>query len=190
MLFKIYTYDKNHLQFKKLSLRTYLYLSLTILSMITIGFFGGFIVRDINPPSMYEGQVFVINEHKDDFTEEKFISLLQELNVKYPHIILAQARLETNNFTSKIFRENHNLFGMKQATMRVNTAEGTQHNHAYYESWRASVLDYAFYQCRYLGGIRSEEGYYQYLGQSYAEDGSYVAKLKSMVSKNNLKSLF
>jgi hypothetical protein len=190
MLFKIYTYDKNHLQFKKLSLRTYLYLSLTILSMITIGFFGGFIVRDMNPPSMYEGQIFVINENKDDFTEEKFINLLKELNVKYPHIVLAQAKLESNNFTSKIFRENHNLFGMKQARMRVNTADGTQYNHAYYESWRASVLDYAFYQCRYLGGIQSEDAYYQYLGQAYAEDGSYVAKLKSMVSKNNLKSLF
>jgi hypothetical protein len=190
MLFKIYTYDKNHLEFKTLSSRTYLYLSLTILSIITIGFFGGFIVRDINPPSIYEGQVFVINENKDDFTEERLINLLKELNVKYPHIVLAQAKLESNNFTSKIFRENHNLFGMKQARMRVNTADGTQHNHAYYESWRASVLDYAFYQCRYLGGIRSEDGYYQYLGQSYAEDGGYVTKLMALIRKNDLKSKF
>jgi flagellum-specific peptidoglycan hydrolase FlgJ len=79
---------------------------------------------------------------------------------------------------------------MKQARMRVNTADGTQHNHAYYESWRASVLDYAFYQCRYLGGIRSEDGYYQYLGQSYAEDGGYVTKLRALIRKNDLKSKF
>lgn len=190
MLFKIYTYDKTYLEFKTISSRTYLYLSLTILSIITIGFFGGFIIRDINPPSIYEGQIFVINEGKDDFTEEKLITLLKVLNVKYPHIVLAQGKLESNNFTSKIFRENHNLFGMKQARVRVNTAGGTQYGHAYYESWRASVLDYAFYQCRYLGGIQSEEGYYQYLGQEYAEDGGYADKLKSMVNKNNLKSKF
>ena len=53
-----------------------------------------------------------------------------------------------------------------------------------------SIYDYAFYQCRYLGGIRTEAEYYAYLGKSYAEDKDYVKVLKSVVEKENLKDLF
>ena len=98
--------------------------------------------------------------------------------------------VETGYWGSKIFKENHNLFGMKQANVRINTAVGTQNNHAYYETWMESIYDYAFYQCRYLGGIRTEAEYYAYLGKSYAEDKDYVKVLKSVVEKENLKDLF
>jgi flagellum-specific peptidoglycan hydrolase FlgJ len=46
------------------------------------------------------------------------------------------------------------------------------------------------YQSRYLGKIRSESEYYQYLSASYAEDPTYVAKIKQMVERHKLKQLF
>ena len=52
---------------------------------------------------------------------------------------------------------------MKEAYVRVHTARGTQYGHAYYEDWEESVYDYAFYQCRYLGAIRTEDEYFNYL---------------------------
>jgi hypothetical protein len=52
------------------------------------------------------------------------------------------------------------------------------------------VYDYAFYQCRYLSKINSEEEYFEYLGASYAEAPNYVSALKSTIEKENLKALF
>jgi uncharacterized FlgJ-related protein len=138
----------------------------------------------------YEKELLVIDLQRDEFSQEKLIELLIKLKVKFPDIVLAQARLETGAYKSKIFRENHNLFGMKEASRRINTAVGTQYNHAYYEHWRESVYDYAFYQCRYFGSVSSESQYISSLGQSYAEDPDYVQKLKNEINKNNLKKYF
>jgi hypothetical protein len=136
-----------------------------------------------------EEKLVIIQEH-NQFSEEKLIDKLKELNVKFPYIVFAQSKLETGNFTSKIFRENSNCFGMREAKQRITTAKGTEHNHAYYASWGESVYDYAFYQCRYLSGINTEEQYFQYLGQSYAENPNYVSVLKDMIIKENLKARF
>jgi flagellum-specific peptidoglycan hydrolase FlgJ len=97
--------------------------------------------------------------------------------------VYAQAQLETNGFTSRIFKENNNLFGMKQAMQRSSTNIGEQHGHAFYESWRQSVLDYALYQCKYLSGINSKDEYLQYLKQNYAEDPNYFNKLTKLLKK-------
>jgi flagellum-specific peptidoglycan hydrolase FlgJ len=103
---------------------------------------------------------------------------------------MAQSMIETGKWKSNIFKENHNLFGMKEAKQRVTTAGGTQNNHAFYQSWRESVYDYAFYQCRYLATINTEAEYYQYLSNSYASDKRYVEVLKKTIETNNLKQYF
>jgi hypothetical protein len=136
-----------------------------------------------------EEKLVIIQEH-NQFSEDKLIDKLKELNVKFPYIALAQAKLETGNFTSKVFREGNNLFGMREAKQRITTAKGTENNHAYYYSWGESVLDYSFYQCRYLSNINTEEQYFQYLSQSYAENPNYVSILKGMIEKENLKARF
>ena len=139
-----------------------------------------------------EKEIILLNvsDTTSEFSQEKMVSLMKELNIKYPHIVIAQSLIETGHFDSKIFHENHNLFGMKQARTRVTTAQGTQYNHAYYENWRESVYDYAFYQCRYLSGLKNEEEYLAYLGRSYAEDPNYLSKIRTLVKKENLRELF
>lgn len=132
----------------------------------------------------------VYTSEVDTFSEQKLIDYLVELNVKYPHIVLAQAKLETNNFTSDIFRENHNLFGMKEASVRAHTALGTKRGHAYYSTWRQSVLDYALYQTAYMSDYKSETAYFTALGKSYAEDKHYVALIKHIIRKAKLKEVF
>jgi uncharacterized FlgJ-related protein len=136
-----------------------------------------------------EEKLIIVQEF-NEFSEDKLIAKLKELNVKFPYIVLAQSKLETGNFTSKIFRENNNLFGMREAKQRITTAQGTENNHAYYHSWQESILDYAFYQCRYLSGINTEEQYFNYLKQSYAEDPSYVNRLQTIINNQNLKNKF
>lgn len=140
--------------------------------------------------SLSEEEKLVIIQDHNKFSEAKLIEKLKELNIKFPHIVLAQSKLETGNFTSKVFRENNNCFGMREAKQRITTAKGTENNHAYYHTWYESVLDYSFYQCKYLSNLTTEEQYFQYLSQSYAENPNYVSILKDMISKENLKSRF
>jgi hypothetical protein len=126
----------------------------------------------------------------DEFTESKLIDEISRLNFKFPHIVLAQAKLETGNFSSKIFHENNNLFGMKEAKVRINLARTTQYNHAYYDSWRESIYDYSLYCATYLHKLKTESEYYEYISKTYAEDPEYINKLQRIVEKERLKELF
>ena len=124
----------------------------------------------------------IIIKDEVPFTEENLKNLLLELNVRFPHIVLAQAKLESGNFKSHMFLENNNIFGMKEAKRRPTTNKGTQNGHAYYENWKDCVIDYAFYQAAYLNNLRNEAQYYQYLSASYAEDPRYIGKVKSIAN--------
>ena len=42
----------------------------------------------------------------------------------------------------------------------------------------------------YFSKLKTEQDYYSYLGKYYAEDPSYISKLKSMVNKHKLKNKF
>ena len=97
---------------------------------------------------------------------------------------MAQAEIETGHFKSKIFKENNNLFGMKVATKRPTTNKGEQYKHAYYNSWRESVVDYAFYSAQYLSDLKTEEQYLDYIRHNYAEDSNYIGKVRSVMLKN------
>jgi uncharacterized FlgJ-related protein len=136
-----------------------------------------------------EDKLIVIREY-NEFSENKLIEKITELNFRYPHIILAQAKLESGHFKSTIFLENNNMFGMKEAKLRANLAKGTNRGHAYYETWQESVIDYALYYSSYLRSINTEGEYFEYLRQNYAEDPTYVQRLKQIISKQDLKSKF
>jgi len=95
-----------------------------------------------------EEKLIVIREY-NEFSKQKLIQRIKALNLKFPHIVMAQAMQETGNFTSAIFKENHNLFGMKQPTVRNTLAEGTSRGHAKYNNWQDSLTDYALFISTY-----------------------------------------
>ena len=130
-----------------------------------------------------ETRMLVIQQ-ENEFSEEKLREYIIGLNIKFPHIVFAQAKLESGYFKSNIFKENNNLFGMKIATRRPTTNKGENRGHAAFDSWKESVVDYAFYQARYLGDIRTETEYIQYLKANYAEDPGYIEKVIKL-SKND-----
>jgi len=59
---------------------------------------------------------------------------------KFAQWITAQAAHETGNFTSYIYLNNFNAFGMKY--MNQKTAAGEKNGYAYYENFAGSVADY------------------------------------------------
>lgn len=136
-----------------------------------------------------EEKLIVIREY-NDFSEQKLIEKISQLNFRYPHIILAQSKLESGNYKSTIFLENNNMFGMKEAKLRATLAKGTNRGHAFYDSWQDCIVDYALYYSTYLSDIKTEGEYFEYLRQNYAEDPTYVQRLKALVKNQNLKNKF
>jgi uncharacterized FlgJ-related protein len=183
-----YIYDKKNLLHKKIGFLKVIGGSVFVTTSIAIcsyyiGMASGF-------QTLTDVEKAIVIKKTDEFEKEKLVQMLKDLNVKFPHIVMAQSITETGHWKSSIFLENHNLFGMKEAQRRITTAEGTNRNHAYYNHWRESVYDYAFYQCRYLSSIRTESEYFQYLSASYAEAGDYVDILKKVIEREGLKQLF
>jgi uncharacterized FlgJ-related protein len=186
---KIYKYDHKDLQFKPIFNFNK---TIKILGSILILFI--IILHFIHPDeeNNYDiniESVLLINS-PNNFSEDKLINMLSKINLPYPHITLAQAKLETGNFTSKIFNENHNIFGQREAKVRINLAKGTQYNHAYYNNWEESVLDYALWYSTYAYKCKTEDQLYQLLDKIYAEDSSYSRKLKIIVNNENLINKF
>jgi hypothetical protein len=188
----LYQYNEKDLAFYKINTKRIAILLFTIASFVsfTSGLIGKYIGKESSYSEITEMEKMILIRDADPFTQEKLIQMIKELNIKYPHIVLAQSMVETGKWKSKIFLENQNLFGMKEAKMRITTAGGTQYNHAYYNHWRESVYDYAFYQCRYLHGVKSENEYFQYLAANYAEDPNYLNAVKTLIQKEGLKTLF
>jgi hypothetical protein len=185
-----YKYDKESLIWK----RDWKKMKIS-LGIVSVLFISSFVLgRYVKFESLdkYEQELLILDlqNERNKFSQEKLVDELKRLNVKYPHIVMAQSIIETGHWKSKVFKENHNLFGMKQANIRINTAKGTQNNHAYYDSWQESLYDYAFYQCRYMSNINSEENYFIALGASYAESPDYINALKNVIKRENLKDLF
>ena len=169
---QIFRYDPKSLQYVKLSVPKIM-LTITILIMVSmLTLVISFSSEKHIHHNSYEKVMLVDNSHQ--FTRGKLEEMLGSLNLKFPHIALAQTILETGEYKSKIFKENKNLFGMKQARTRTTLAEGTQYGHAYYKSWSNSVLDYAFWVSTYAHKCKTESQFYQLLDSVYADRKSVV----------------
>ena len=70
-------------------------------------------------PDITEDEIRIILTEHNHFTNGKLIAKIKEMHFRFPYIIYGQALLETDHFRSKIFMDNHNIFGMKAATKRL-----------------------------------------------------------------------
>jgi uncharacterized FlgJ-related protein len=84
------------------------------------------------------------------------------------NVALAQAKLETGYYKSKVCKENKNLFGIKYHKCKYIT--GDKNNHASYKTYKDNIKCYAHIQKRYLKNIDGK----------YAEAPDYIATLKKM----------
>jgi uncharacterized FlgJ-related protein len=115
------------------------------------------------------------------FSELNVYKQLVKIGIAYPDVVLAQAKIETGNFTSKIFIENNNLFGMKLPERRETTAIGKNRNHATYTDWIQSIKDYKLWQDKMIHRAPTKHAYLAYLKRNYAEDKNYINKIKKTV---------
>ena len=186
----LYRYDKKALIYNKVKFGEIILKTLIITLVVTALYGLTYKIDRARVDSLTEEERLIIIGDYNEFSEEKLVQKIKDLNFRYPHIVLAQAKLETGYFTSTNFVQANNMFGMKQAKARANTALRTERGHAYYDTWVESLYDYALYHNAYLNKLRTESQYYNYLSQNYAEDPFYVSKLKKIIEKENLKEKF
>ena len=182
----IYKFNKNSLNFEKTSRFKLLARPILITALIT-SIFSYTAKQEVSIP---EEQKLIVLKEVNKFSEERLVDEIAGLNFRFPHIVLAQAKLESNNFRSYLFRENNNMFGMKLASSRLTIANGEEHGYASYESWSESLMDYALYYSSYLRNVKTEREYYQFLSKFYAEDVAYVSKIQNLIKNEQLKSKF
>ena len=173
---KLYKYNPKLLIYEPIRLKAYIW-SLSGLCLIfsCFGFTGAIKFNDF-----LEKVPIIIRSNEQQFNEENLRKEIKRLNLRFGDIIVAQYKLETGSGTSEVFKENNNLFGMKQAKLRPSTALGENLNHAYYNNWKESVQDYAFWQVYMAKDIRNEDEYYQLLDEIYSESRDYSKKLKEI----------
>lgn len=104
-------------------------------------------------------------------------------HIRFSHIVLAQALLESNYFKSKLCIEDNNMFGMRVPAQRFTFATNPHDysNYAKYNSLEDCILDYKAWQMQNAYNITTEEGYFNLLRNIYAEDPNYVDKLKKLI---------
>ena len=117
--------------------------------------------------------------------EDSVYQYILFLNIKHPEVVFKQAKIESGNFKSKVFKENNNIFGIKQVFKRPNTQIGINRGYGVYEDWKSCLLDYALLQTWSYKNLTLEQ-YIKALDNSYATDPEYGNKLRNgTMGKNN-----
>ena len=150
--------------------RTKYHVARKLLFMTLIGITVYFVLKNTmfkQPiPEIRKPSIIVDTVRIEVFSEANLIRYMDILEIEYPNIVLAQAKLESGNFTSNRFKEYNALFGFQ--TSNTNIIK--------YKSWKESVINYKNWQMRRL---KDGENYYDFLIRvGYSTDSNYVNKLK------------
>jgi flagellum-specific peptidoglycan hydrolase FlgJ len=147
-----------------------------VLSIFIFGICSGFLLR--NQEVKMLAKTVIIKKDSLNISQ-----LLDKHKIKFSHIVLAQAKLESNNFKSDLYKRNWNCFGMKVPAQRWTFAENTHDwgNYARYSSLENCIMDYKSWQLSNTTTITNDNAYLQLLGNMYAEDKRYVERLKQII---------
>lgn len=112
----------------------------------------------------------------DETAKEGLRDALKYYDIHHSDIVYAQAILETGHFKSVGCLEHNNLFGLYNSKAK---------RYCRFNHWTESVVAYKeWIQRRY----KPPEDYYKFLSRiHYAEDPTYISKLKQIVKKENDK---
>jgi flagellum-specific peptidoglycan hydrolase FlgJ len=147
-----------------------------ILAVFIIGICAGFLLRNQEIKILAKKAIIV----QDSLNISQ---LLEKHKIKFSHIVLAQAKLESNNFKSDLYKRNWNCFGMKVPAQRWTFAENTHDwgNYAKYKSLEDCIMDYKSWQLSNTTTISNDNAYLELLNNMYAENPNYVKRLKELI---------
>ena len=160
-------------------------LLMCVLITLTICFFSK-IVKALphTPPKNHHHKADVDTNQLQDST---LLDSIKSLRISFPLIALAQAKFESANYHSRLYRINHNLFGMRFNKYKETTAIGENLYYAKYTSWYQSLKDYQLWQQRTLKKVQTQSEYLRYIGKHYSQDSLYLHKLNKIIAKLEVK---
>lgn len=115
-----------------------------------------------------------------EVNDSTLYALLVENKAWYPDILVKQAKLESGNYSSVVFRNSNNLYGMKMVGKRNTTQVGNYSGYGVYNNWCLSALDRLLWdEFRFKGEKPTREEYYKAI-DIYAEADSYQKLIDSV----------
>ncbi len=190
----LYRFDKNKLTYIPINKNKNFYRILfgIIIGIFLISMSISFIYYSIKNKEYLESEVVVNLITNESFSKEKLIKEIRSSKFKFPDIIIAQAYIETSHFSSSVWEQNHNLFGMRLPLTRLTLAIGDNLNHAVYKNWKDSVKDRLIYEALYLYKIKSKDEYYEFLDVNYARAGgkNYSELIKQIIEQHKLNEIY
>lgn len=116
-------------------------------------------------------------------SDEILYNYLTTMRVPHADIIVAQAHLESQNFTSNLFKRQNNFLGMKIPRQRISTTGQGKGEYKDYANWQECTTDYIFWMHHHQAHKLNRNEYFNLLGKIYAEDPEYAEKLKGIISQ-------
>lgn len=153
--------------------------------MICLGiFFLGFISSKITIPERNVDSTEETSTIKNIFDSTTVVSYLNKHQVKFSHIVLAQAKLESgllNN--SKLAKESNNILGLRVSARRYTfcTNNHDYGNFAKFLSVEDCIKDYKSWQIQNAFFITTEEEYFSLLETVYCKDPGYIQAIKKLI---------
>ena len=145
-------------------------ISIILNILLAIGFFSTGMYVKFNPSTVITEYIHTRDTiHIGDVSlnDSSITAELVKNKCILPAVAVAQSRLETANYTSRVCRENKNLFGIK--VHKCKYVQGELNNHASYKSYRDNIKCYIHVQNMYLRKIDGR----------YAEAKGYVNTLRT-----------
>lgn len=109
----------------------------------------------------------------DEVTDSTLYALLKENGAWYPDILVKQAKLESGNYKSVVYKNSNNLYGMKKVGRRNTTQVGVYSGYGTYNNWCLSVLDRLLWDEFRFKGVKPTREEYMKAMDIYAEADSY-----------------
>jgi len=189
----IYVRNRKTLEMKKVSHTKFTTLIATFLVVFLITLRIGYgLGYDVGKKTQLKESdvVLIFNDLENtSFTPKKFYEYLKQVNIKFPEIIFAQSMKECG-FKSSLFKNNNNLFGMREASRRPNLQSDIVNGYGYYDNWKLSVIDYALYQANIgVNKLKTEDQYLEFIKEmgyfdvDHPNNVTYLSDVKS-IAKN------
>ena len=185
----LYKFDEQKLAYCRINKPAYLlkYIGITLGICLTVGIFSSMQYIEKQKVQFIKSEAVINLITNESFSKEKFFEEVDRSNFKYPDIIKAQALIESQHFTSPVWKENNNALGMRLPNSRFTVATGTNLGHATYKTWKDCIKDRLIYEALYLNDL-SRNQYFKYLDKVYARAGStaYSDLIKTVIKQRNL----
>lgn len=186
---ELFKFDQDNLIYHRINKPMYLlkYIGITLGLCLTIGIFSSMQYFEKTKTELIKSEMVVNLVTNESFTKEKFFEEIERSNFAYPEIIKAQALIESQHFSSPVWKENNNALGMRLPQQRFTLAVGDNLKHAVYNTWKDCIKDRLIYEALYLNNLTKEQ-YFVYLDKVYARAGAtrYSDLIKTIIKQKQL----